>query len=255
MLSADRSCVMHCYMRHHKCLHQQVANPTRLYTIPKGQVPRSCNDSVDVDFVSDSGTTDGSSCATFFGDDLTALEPDRLRDCLHDIIRYDRCWGRLWKVFCDCLNLRQWEDVNPVDIAHFLPAAHNVISLAHPDTNVNVLNYTPWMCRMAGGWERFLVDTLHVQYSMFASPWSAVTPAFLSSIDACQELGALPLSALHDAVAHSGAVCFVRSDTHINPTDTELSTLDAMLSGPHPFRLVVMLNRALSATWNMWVAN
>ena len=34
VLSADISCVMHSYMRHHKCLHQQVANPTRLVTIP-----------------------------------------------------------------------------------------------------------------------------------------------------------------------------------------------------------------------------
>ena len=223
--------------------------------IPDLFLPRSCDDGVDLDCVSDHDTSDGSSCATFFGDDLTALEPDRLRDCLYDIIRYDRCWGRLWKVFCDCLNLRQWEDVNPMDIAHFLPAARGVISLAHPDANVNVSNYTPWMCRLTGGLELVLVDTLHVQYNVFASPWNAVSPAMLPPIDACQELGALPLPLLQDAVAHSRAVCCVRSDTHINATDAELSTLDSLLSGPHTFRLVVMLNRALSATWNMWVAN
>ena len=186
---------------------------------PDLSFPHSCDDGVDVDCVSDYDTSDGSSCATFFGDDLTALEPDRLRDCLYDIIRYDRCWGRLWKVFCDCLTLRQWEDVNPVDIAHFLPAARSVISVAHLDANVNVSDYTPWMCRLTGGWERFLVDTLHVQYSVFASPWNAVSPAILSPIDACQELGALPHPVLQDAVGHSGALCFVRSDTHVNPTD------------------------------------
>ena len=78
-----------------------------------------------------------------------------------------------------------------MDIAHFLPAARSVISLAHSDANVNVSSYTPLICRLTGGWERFLLDTLHVQYSVFASSWNAVSPAMLSPIDACQELGAL----------------------------------------------------------------
>ena len=158
-------------------------------------------------------------------------------------------------MFCDCANLRQWEDISHTEIARFLPAAHDVVSLTHPDACVNVSGYMPWVSRMTGGWEQFLVDTLHVQYSMFASPWSAATTSILSPIGSCQDLGALPVSALHDIVARSETVCFVRSDTHINPSDTELSMLDAALNSPHPFSLVIMLNRALSATWNMWVAN
>ena len=70
-----------------KTLLAPLGGPLSIQTpIPDLSFPRSCDDGVDVDCVSDYDPYDGSSCATFLGDDLTALEPDRLRDCLYDII-------------------------------------------------------------------------------------------------------------------------------------------------------------------------
>ena len=80
---------------------------------------------------------------------------------MHDITQYDKCWGRLCKVLCDCVNLRQWDTIGHTEIARFLPVAQNIVS-----TSV----IRPGTTR---GWEWFLVDTLHVQYGMFASPWSS----------------------------------------------------------------------------------
>ena len=169
-------------------------------------VALSCGDHSDAGSTSASLATDDNSRDIFVGDTHKEMEPDELKDRLHDRVPHDRCWGRLWKAFCDFANMRQWETIGHAEIPRLLPAAQKVLSTSHPDAAIYVSGDTPWLSLMTGCWEQFLVDTLHVQDSLFVSPWSAVTTPCLSPVESYQDLGALPVSALQDVVAHGDTV-------------------------------------------------
>ena len=115
--------------------------------VPDLSVALSCGDNSETLTGSTSASlaTDDSSCDAFVGDPHTEMEPDELNGRLHDIMRYNRCWGRMWEGFCDCANLRQWDTIGHVEIARFLPDAQNVLSTSHPDAAI------PLSTRIRGG--------------------------------------------------------------------------------------------------------
>ena len=94
------------------------------------------------------------------------------------------------------------------------------------------------------------VSKLLVQYYVLVSPWNTSTSHFISPMSCCQDIGALPLSTLHDVTSHSGTTCFVRP-MRVNLYVLDLSAFDVALCGPHAFKVVIRLNRALTwvATW------